>query len=105
MTLPNERFIAFDIRIESRKPDAPLSAPAMIRTLLPIANPVAAAARPAYELSSETTTGMSAPPIGSTISTPSSRASPIITQNASGFAGLDDQPHEQPHRGRQQHRC
>ena len=43
-------------------------------TLLPSAKPVAEAARPAYELSSEITTGMSAPPMGSTSSTPSSEA-------------------------------
>ena len=40
----------------------------MISTLLRSAKPVAAAARPVKELSSEITTGMSAPPIGSTSS-------------------------------------
>ena len=45
-TLANERFIAFDMRIDSRKPDAPSSAPQMMRMLLPSAKPVAAAARP-----------------------------------------------------------
>src|SRR5688500_6317312 len=77
-TFENDRFIAFDISIESRNPDAPSSAPQMIRMLLPSANPVAAAARPQYELSSATTTGMSAPPIGITISTPSSSEMAII---------------------------
>ena len=77
-TLANERFIAFDIRIDNRNPDAPSSAPQMMRMLLPIAKPVAAAASPQYELSSATTTGMSAPPIGITISTPSTAASAII---------------------------
>ena len=81
------RFIALDIMIDSRKPDAPSSAPAMISTLFPIAKPVAAAASPAYELSSDTTTGMSAPPIGSTINTPSSSDSPIMAKNTTGFAG------------------
>ena len=47
MMLPNERFIAFDIMSERMNPPAPSSAPAMISTLLPIANPVAAAASPA----------------------------------------------------------
>ena len=65
-TFAKERFIAFDMISDRMKPDAPSSAPAMIRTLLPIAKPVADAARPANELSSETTTGISAPPIGST---------------------------------------
>ena len=45
--LPNERFMALLIRIESRKPEAPSSAPAMMSTLLPMANPVADEARPA----------------------------------------------------------
>ena len=75
MMFANERFIAFDIMSERMKPPAPSSAPAMISTLLPIANPVALAARPAYELSSEITTGMSPPPIGSTIEMPSTNAS------------------------------
>ena len=44
----------------------------MIRMTLPIAKPVAHDARPAYELSSATTTGMSAPPIGSTSRMPNS---------------------------------
>jgi len=59
-------------------PPAPSSAPAMMRTLLPIAKPVALAARPAYELRSETTTGISPPPIGSTIVTPRRKASATI---------------------------
>ncbi len=64
--------------IERMKPDAPSSAPAMIRRLLSIAKPVADAARPAYELSSEMTTGMSAPPIGSTRLMPMTNAMAII---------------------------
>ena len=67
-TLANERFIALLIIIESKKPEVPSSAPAMMSTLLLSAKPVADAARPAYELSSEMTTGMSAPPMGSTAS-------------------------------------
>src|SRR4030081_1341719 len=85
-TLANERFIALDISTDSRNPDAPSSAPQMIRMLLPNAKPVAEAASPQYELSNATTTGMSAPPIGSTISTPSSAAMPIIAQNAAVYS-------------------
>ena len=59
----------------------------MISTLLPIANPVADAARPAYEFSSDTTTGMSAPPIGSTIVMPMMSAMPIIVKNTGMFIG------------------
>ena len=46
-TFANERFIAWLMMIERMKPEAPSSAPAMISTLLPMAKPVAAAARPA----------------------------------------------------------
>ena len=46
-TLPNERFMALLIRIDSRNPEAPSSAPAMMSTLLPMAKPVADEARPA----------------------------------------------------------
>jgi hypothetical protein len=57
-------------------PDEPTSAPLMMSTLLSITNPVIAAAIPEYEFSSEITTGMSAPPIGTTRSTPSASAIP-----------------------------
>src|SRR5436190_24368548 len=69
-TLVNERFIALLIKIDRMKPDAPSSEPEMIRMTLPMAKPVAHEARPEYELSSATTTGMSAPPIGITSITP-----------------------------------
>ena len=46
-TLPKERFMAFDMTMERMKPEAPSSAPAMMRTLLPMAKPVAEEARPA----------------------------------------------------------
>ena len=68
--LRKDRFIAFDITIERMKPLAPSSAPAMIRTSLPMANPVAEAASPAYEFINEITTGMSAPPMGKTRNRP-----------------------------------
>jgi hypothetical protein len=47
-------------------PEAPTKEPATINTLFDIINPVNAAAIPERELSKETTTGISAPPIGST---------------------------------------
>ena len=47
-------------------PEAPTIIPATIITGLPNATPVAAAESPVNALSSEITTGMSAPPIGST---------------------------------------
>ena len=41
--------------------------------------PVAAAAMPEYELSNDMTTGISAPPMGMTESTPSNNPTPKIT--------------------------
>ena len=52
-------------------PDAPTRVPAMRSAKLPSTKPVAATAMPVYEFSSDTTTGMSAPPIGITSWTPS----------------------------------
>ena len=81
-TLPNapnstfaiERFIARPISSVSSVPEAPTSAPLTISTLLWSTKPVADAARPVNALSSEITTGMSAPPIGRTKRTPKSSA-------------------------------
>ena len=56
-------------------PAAPTIEPAMISTLLPITKPVNAAAIPDIEFSRLTTTGISAPPIGITKSTPSKQES------------------------------
>src|ERR1700761_5265104 len=86
-TLVMLRFIALPISTVSSVPDAPTSAPLMISTLLPSTKPVDAAAKPVNELSSEITTGMSAPPIGSTNSTPSSSAQPSAIQNHSSTGG------------------
>ena len=55
-------------------PDAPTSAPPMIRAPLPITKPAMATAMPVKEFSSATTTGMSAPPIGIANVTPKPRA-------------------------------
>ena len=73
-TLLSERFIALHIIRVRMRPEAPTSAPLMISTLLPITNPAADAASPEYEFRSEITTGMSAPPIGSTSNIPRDRA-------------------------------
>ena len=75
-----DRFIALPISTVSSVPDAPTSAPLMISTLLPSTNPVEAAATPVNEFSSEMTTGMSAPPIGSTNRMPSANDAPSATQ-------------------------
>ena len=61
-------------------PDAPTRLPATISTLLLMMNPVNAAAIPDSEFSRLTTTGMSAPPIGSTRIIPRMHDIAIIPQ-------------------------
>ena len=76
-----ERFIALAIRLVRIEPDAPTIMPATIIAVLFNAKPAAAADNPVIALSSEMTTGMSAPPIGSTTIRPSTAAAasrPII---------------------------
>ena len=70
MMLPIDRFMASAMSLVRMPPEAPTSAPAMISTGLPITKPAMAAAVPVNEFRSEMTTGMSAPPMGSTIVTP-----------------------------------
>ena len=62
----NSLFIALHIILVRIRPAAPTMEPAIIKTLFPIINPVNAAAMPDNEFSKLTTTGISAPPIGST---------------------------------------
>ena len=81
-----ERFMASAMRLVRIEPDAPTIMPATISAVLFSATPVAAALSPVNALSSEMTTGMSAPPIGSTTKLPSSAAAssrPIIRISAS----------------------
>ena len=70
-TSGNVLFIALHIMKVRISPDAPTREPATINTELPIMKPVNAAAIPDNELSRETTTGISAPPIGNTSKIPS----------------------------------
>ena len=63
-------------------PDEPTSAPVMISAMLPSVKPMPAAAHPEYEFSIDTTTGISAPPIGMMISTPISSDQNTISQNS-----------------------
>ena len=76
-TFASERFIARPMSIVSSVPEAPTSAPATIRTLLWSTKPAADAASPVNAFRSEITTGMSAPPIGRTKSTPKASAATI----------------------------
>ena len=57
----------------------------MISAELPSVKPMPAAAQPEYEFSIEITTGMSAPPIGMIISTPSTSARMMISQKSSAL--------------------
>ncbi len=68
--LATERFIAVAISRVRIVPDEPTSVPATISATLSRENPAAAADSPVNAFSSEITTGMSAPPIGSTTSVP-----------------------------------
>ena len=70
-----ERFMAVAMRLVRIVPDAPTIIPATIIAVLSSARPAAAAESPVNAFSREITTGMSAPPIGSTTITPSARRS------------------------------
>ena len=67
--------MASDIILVRNVPEAPTKVPPTIRTGFPRTNPSPATARPVKALSMEITTGMSAPPIGSTKATPRASAS------------------------------
>src|ERR1700728_272210 len=72
--LGSDRPMARLIIRVSKIPDAPTNVPATTKTFELRVNPDAATAMPVNELSSEMSTGTSAPPIGSTKITPSTRA-------------------------------
>ena len=83
-----ERFMASAMSLVRIAPDAPTSAPATMRTVLSTTKPAIATAVPVKALSSEMTTGMSAPPIGRTIVTPTtSAAATIATRTRIASAG------------------
>src|SRR6185437_9072955 len=83
ITLKNERFIARHMMYDRIAPDDPTSEAAMISIGLFSEKPMPAAAQPEYEFSIDTTTGMSAPPIGMIISTPSTNAMMVMMMNGS----------------------
>ena len=86
MMLPIDRFIASAISLVRMPPEAPTSAPAMISAQFWMTNPAIATAVPVNALSSEITTGMSAPPIGSTISTPNASEASTTSSSAGRLA-------------------
>ena len=63
-------------------PLAPTHAPPIIRTGLFKVKPIPAAAHPEYEFNIDTTTGMSAPPIGIISVMPNTSATDTIAKNA-----------------------
>ena len=65
-----ERFMASAMSLVRMLPEAPTRAPATVRMTLASTKPAMATAVPVKALSSEMTTGMSAPPMGRTMSTP-----------------------------------
>ena len=74
-TLERLRPMALLIRRVSKIPEAPTNVPATISRFEPRVKPDAATARPVKALSSEISTGTSAPPMGSTKATPKMSAS------------------------------
>src|SRR5882724_11364849 len=85
MTEMKLRFMPLHMMYERIAPEEPTSAPVMISAELPSVKPMPAAAQPEYELSIEITTGMSAPPIGMIMSTPSVSAMIVISQKSSAL--------------------
>jgi len=77
-----ERFIATAMRFVRIEPEAPTIIPATISAGLFSATPVAAADSPVNAFSIEITTGMSAPPIGSTTKLPSTAAQSSMPMNS-----------------------
>src|SRR4029079_15915760 len=91
MTEMNERFIPLHMMYERIAPEEPTSAPVMISAELPSVKPMPAAGHPEYEVSIEITTRMSAPPIGTMISTPNRNAASASSQNAKWLSVRTDQ--------------
>ena len=91
------RFMPLHMMYERIAPEEPTSAPVMISATFSSVKPSAAAAQPEYELSIETTTGMSAPPMGMINNTPISSESPASAQkcHATVPVRLDHQDDEQ----------
>ena len=94
--------MAWAIRLVRIEPEAPTIMPATISAVLFSATPVAAALRPVNALSSEMTTGMSAPPIGSTTKLPSTAAASSSTIMRISASEPADDRHRAGHRDEQQ---
>ena len=103
-TFAIERFMASAICLVRIEPEAPTSMPATISAVLSSAMPAAAADSPVNAFRVEITTGMSAPPIGTTASTPSAPADSRISQNSSSDSDPGRDHHRQRDRDQQQRR-
>ena len=88
--------------IDRIRPDDPSSAPAVMSSLFSSTKPIATAASPAYEFSSEMTVGMSAPPIGRISSTPKSERQQDDERERPRLVGIDRQVDAGADRDRQQ---
>ena len=96
--LASDRPMALLIIRVSRMPEAPTRVPAMISRLLSSVKPEAATARPVKELSSEMSTGTSAPPMGRTKMTPRT-SDEHRTMHQQGGVGRDHGGDDQGHDG------
>ncbi len=74
-TFERLRPMALLMSLVNKMPDAPTRVPAMIKRFEPSVKPEAATASPVKELSREINTGTSAPPMGKTKATPSTKES------------------------------
>ena len=81
----SERPMALLIMRVSRVPLAPTRVPATTSTTEWSTKPLAATAKPVKELSSEMSTGTSAPPMGRTKAIPNSRASTAMTATSQSW--------------------
>ncbi len=79
MMFMTDRFMASAMSLVRIAPEAPTRAPAMMSTGLSMTKPAMATAVPVNELSSEMTTGMSAPPMGRVMVTPKISAAARMT--------------------------
>ncbi len=86
--------MALLMRRVSKMPEAPTRVPAMISRFEPRVKPEAATASPVKELSSEMSTGTSAPPMGSTKATPRTKATASKTQSSVVELGDQDRDDE-----------
>ena len=77
----NDLFIPLHIMYERIAPEEPTREPVIISAILFKVKPIPAAAQPEYEFSIDTTTGISAPPIGIIIKNPIMKDRSVTSKN------------------------